>query len=275
MIEAEQRVLPMVDPEASGVLAEALTADGVRMRTGAAARAVRTDGDEVLLDLDPGETVRADQVLVATGREPDTHGLGLEVVGVRTDEHGFVLVDRHMATGADGVSAAGDVTGLFPHTHGAYAMGRIAVTAGLRRTRRPLFDPGSIPQVVFTEPEVAVVGAAEPDLIGTSARVAYLPMTEVDRAITAADTRGFVKIIAGPRQLLGHAGGGRVLGATIVAERAGEMIHEPALAMRTGMFTGRLAQAVHAYPTWSLAIQQTAAQFVGGHGGRAARPAHR
>jgi hypothetical protein len=64
-----------------------------------------------------------------------------------------------------------------------------------------------------------------------------------------------------------------VLGATIVAARAGEMIHEPALAMRTGMFTGRLAQTVHAYPTWSLAIQQTAAQFFGTYGGRTAHPA--
>src|SRR5260370_24118832 len=79
-------------------------------------------------------------------------------------------------------------------------------------------------------------------------------MSEADRAVTAGRTEGFVTIIAGRRRILGNAGGGRVIGATIVAARAGEMIHEPALAMRTGMFTGRLAQAVHAYPTWSLAI---------------------
>ncbi|MBC3193927.1 NAD(P)/FAD-dependent oxidoreductase [Pseudonocardia sp. C8] len=273
LIETQPRVLPALDPEASAALSEALTEDGIRLRTGTAARAARMDGRQVLLDLDDGETVRADRLLVATGRRPDTHDLALESVGVRTDERGFVLVDRYMATGVKGVSAAGDVTGLFPHTHGAYAMGRIAVTAGLRRTRRPAFDPSSIPMVVFTDPEVAVVGTAERDLSGTSARVAYLPMTEVDRAITSADPCGFVKLLACPRRLLGTVGGGRVLGATIVAERAGEMIHEPALAMRTGMFTGRLAQAVHAYPTWSLAIQQTAAQFVGGHGGRTARPA--
>lgn len=273
LIEAEQRVLPAVDSEASAVVAEALKADGVRLRTGASVRAAHADPDKILLDLDGGETVRADRLLIATGREPDTRGLGLDVVGVRTDERGCVLVDRHMATAAEGVSAAGDVTGLFAHTHGAYAMGRIAITAGLRRARRPGFDAANMPLVVFTDPEVAVVGAAESALAGTSARVAYLPMTEVDRAITAADARGFVKLLAGPRRLLGQAGGGRVLGATIVAARAGEMIHEPALAMRTGMFTGRLAQTVHAYPTWSIAIQQAAAQFVGGHGGRSARPA--
>ncbi|NKQ55656.1 FAD-dependent oxidoreductase [Amycolatopsis sp. K13G38] len=270
VIEAE---LPALDPEASAVLAEALADDGVRLRLGTRVQSARMEGEQVLLELDDGGMVRADRLLVATGRRPDTHELGLDAVGIRTDAQGFVAVDRHMSTSVDGIFAAGDVTGLFPHTHGAYAMGRIAVTAGLRRMRRPAFDPGSIPTVVFTDPEIAVVGATEHDLAGTSARVAWLPMTEADRAITAADPRGFVKLLAGPRRLLGHAGGGRVLGATIVAERAGEMIHEPALAMATGMFTGRLAQAVHAYPSWSLAIQQTAAQFVGGHGGRTARPA--
>ena len=105
------------------------------------------------------------------------------------------------------------------------------------------------------------------------ARVAYLPMRKADRAVTAGRTEGFIKIIAGPRPVLGKTGGGRVLGATVVAARAGEMIQEPALAMRTGMFTGRLAQAAHAYSTWSLAIQQAAAQFFGQVGGRTARDA--
>ena len=97
-------------------------------------------------------------------------------------------------------------------------------------------------------------------------------MSEVDRAVTAGRTEGFVKLIAGRRRVLGAAGGGRVLGATMVAARGGEMIHEAALAMRTGMFTGRLAQITHAYPTWSLAVQQAAAQFFGQFGGRTARP---
>ena len=82
-----------------------------------------------------------------------------------------------------------------------------------------------------------------------------------------------MKLLAGPRRGLGNAGGGQVLGATIVAPRAGEMIAEVALAMRTGMFTGRLAQTTHAYPTWSMAVQQAAAQFFMETGGRRARPA--
>jgi pyruvate/2-oxoglutarate dehydrogenase complex dihydrolipoamide dehydrogenase (E3) component len=128
--------------------------------------------------------------------------------------------------------------------------------------------------VVFTDPEVAQVGLTEEQAASVrGARVAYLPMREVDRAVTAGRTEGFVKLIAGPRRLTGGLGGGRLLGATVVASRAGEMIDELALAMRAGMFTGRLAQTAHAYPTWSLAIQQAAAQFFGGYGGRTARPA--
>lgn len=106
-------------------------------------------------------------------------------------------------------------------------------------------------------------------------RVAELPFTEMDRAITDDRTEGFVKLIAGPKTLTRNAFGGRLLGATIVAPRAGEMIHEVALGMRTKMFAGRLAQTVHAYPTWSYAIQKAAGQFFGDVEGRTARPARR
>ncbi|HEV8055444.1 MAG TPA: NAD(P)/FAD-dependent oxidoreductase, partial [Nocardioidaceae bacterium] len=119
----------------------------------------------------------------------------------------------------------------------------------------------------------ARVGMTEAQAVEYGGRVAHLPMSEVDRAMTAARTDGFVKLIAGPRRITRGLGGGRILGATIVAARAGEMIHEPALAMHTGMFTGRLVEAVHAYPTWSSAVQQAAAQFFVEIGGRRARPA--
>ncbi|PRW62286.1 dihydrolipoyl dehydrogenase family protein [Actinopolyspora mortivallis] len=272
LLEGASRLLPGMDPDASAVLTRRLLAEGVRVRTGTPARAVRAADGKVLVELADGETARAERLLVATGRRADTAGLGLERIGVRTDG-GWVSVDRHMDTGVPGVSAAGDVTGLFGHTHGAYAMGRVAVLAGARRVRRPTFDPATAPEVVFTSPEVATVGVGEHELGHDSgARVAHLPMSEVDRAVTAGAEEGFVKLFAGPRRVVGRLGGGRVLGASIVAERAGEMIHEPALALRTGMFAGRLAQTVHAYPSWSMAVQQAAAQFVGGHDGRLARP---
>jgi pyruvate/2-oxoglutarate dehydrogenase complex dihydrolipoamide dehydrogenase (E3) component len=276
VIEAAPRLLPAADAEASRVVARVFGAEGISVRTGSAAASVKQNEKEVALALASGEEITADRLLVATGRQPVTGHLGLEVAGVRLDERGHIVTDRHLATTARGIYAAGDVTGRMPFTHAAFAMGRLAARNALRRPWSPpgTFKTAAIPWVVFTDPEVAQVGLAEAEAATRAGtRVAWLPVREVDRAVTAGRTEGFVKIIAGRRRVLGSAGGGRVLGATIVAARAGEMIHEPALAMRTGMFTGRLAQAAHAYPTWSLAIQQAAAQFFGEFGGRTARDA--
>jgi pyruvate/2-oxoglutarate dehydrogenase complex dihydrolipoamide dehydrogenase (E3) component len=274
VIEALDRLLPREEPEASAAVAEAFAAEGIELRTGQRLQRVEpleTKG-AVRLHLDSGDIVIADRVLVAAGRRGATAELGLEAAGVATDG-GFVRVDDRLATTTPGVWAAGDVTGLLQFTHAADEMGRVAVANALSRHGRRRFDTSAIPWVTFTSPEVARVGMTEAEAAAHGGRVAFLPMTEVDRAVTAGKTRGFVKLIAGPRRLLGNAGGGRILGATIVAERGGELVHEAALAMRTHMFTGRLAQAVHAYPTWSTAIRQAAAQFFMEINGRRARPA--
>jgi pyruvate/2-oxoglutarate dehydrogenase complex dihydrolipoamide dehydrogenase (E3) component len=276
VVEAAGRLLPAADPQAALVIGETFRADGIGVRTGAEVTSVQPNEGGVTLVLSGGEQVEAGRLLVATGRQPAARHLGLEQAGVALDQRGHVRVDRHLATTAPGIYAAGDVTGQMPFTHAAYTMGRLAARNALRgRMARPgVFSTAAIPWAVFTSPEVAQVGLTEQQAAARrGARVAYLPMSELDRAVTAGHTEGFIKIITGPRALLRDTGGGRVLGATIVAARAGEMIHEPALAIRTGMFTGRLAQATHAYPTWSMAIQQAAAQFFGSYGGRTARPA--
>jgi pyruvate/2-oxoglutarate dehydrogenase complex dihydrolipoamide dehydrogenase (E3) component len=278
VLEAAPRLLPAADPAASKLLAKVFAAQGITVRT--AAQVEKTEishnGIGCAIQVRDSPTVAATHLLVAAGRTPVTEGMGLDAAGVRLDQHGVVVTDRHLATTAPGIYAAGDCTALMPFTHAAYAMGRLAARNALRSRRSPTgsFGTAAIPWVVFTDPEVAQVGfTADQAAPVRGARVAYLPMREVDRAVTAGRTEGFVKIVAGPRPGLGNLGGGRVLGATIVASRAGEMINEVALAMRAGMFTGRLAQTTHAYPTWSLAIQQAAAQFFGGYGGRRARPA--
>jgi len=278
LIEAAPRLLPAADPAAAKVISQVFTAEGITVRTGSPVEAVTSipNGSGILLRLHDSTEVAAGKLLVAAGRTPATAGLALDAAGVRLDDRGAVAVAAALATTARGVYAAGDVTGLMPFTHAAYAMGRIAARNALRGHRRlERFTAAEIPWTVFTDPEVAQAGLTQEQAASRvhSARVAYLPMRDVDRAVTAGRTEGFIKIIAGPRRLTGSLGGGRVLGATIVTPRAGEMIGEIALAMRTGMFTGRLAQTTHVYPAWSLAIQQAAAQFFGGYGDRAARPA--
>jgi pyruvate/2-oxoglutarate dehydrogenase complex dihydrolipoamide dehydrogenase (E3) component len=274
VVEALDRLLPREEPETSEVIAEAFAAEGIDVRVGC--KVVKVEPLEgkgaARLHVEGGETVVADRLLVAVGRRAATEGLGLEAAGVVT-ERGFVKVDRHLASTATGIWAAGDVTGLLQFTHAADEMGRVAAANALARRARRTFDTSAIPWITFTSPEVGRVGLTEAQAAERDGRVAYLPMTEVDRAVVAGEILGFVKLIAGRRRLLGNVGGGRLLGATVVASRGGELIHEPVLAMSTKMFTGRLAQAVHAYPSWSMALRQAAAQFFMEIDGRTARPA--
>lgn len=277
VVEALDRLLSKEEPAASQVIAEVFDRDGIDVRCGQAVEQVassRSDG-AAELTLSGGRSLRADRVLVAVGRTPVTEGLNLEVAGVAVDERGHVRTDRYLATTAAGVYAVGDVTGRLPFTHAADEMGRIAVANAFRRAGRTAFRADWTPWVTFTDPEVARVGLREAEAVPAGGRVAVLPLSELDRAITAGRTDGFVQLLAGPRPLLRGLGGGQVLGATIVAPRAGEMIQEVALAMRTRMFTGRLAQTAHPYPSWSVGVQQAAAQFFFEIDGRRASPARR
>lgn len=277
VVEAEPRLLSSEEPEASAVIGEHFRDRGVDVRCGARVERVeRTETGDVCLHLSDGTTVEADRLLVATGRTPTTDDLGLSDAGVEVDERGFIRTDDSLATTAPGgIWAIGDVTGRMPFTHAAGRMAFVAVANALSRVplRTMRFDPRPIPWVTFTSPEVARVGMTEREAADHGGRVAYLPLSEVDRGMITGDTNGFVKLIAGPRRLLGNAGGGRLLGATIVAPAGGELIGQVALAMRTNMFTGRLAQTTQAYPTWSMAIQETAAQFFMTQRGHTARDA--
>jgi pyruvate/2-oxoglutarate dehydrogenase complex dihydrolipoamide dehydrogenase (E3) component len=153
-------------------------------------------------------------------------------------------------------------------------MGRLAAAHALSRGRHGPFRIDRIPRVTLTDPEVARVGVIEAEA-GHFARIAYLPLSEVDRAVLEGEPHGFIKLIVEPRLPTAELLGGRLVGATIVAPHAGEMIAEVGLAVGVGMFPARLAQTVHAHPTWSAGVQRCAAQFVDDIGGRRARRARR
>ncbi|MFQ5556034.1 MAG: dihydrolipoyl dehydrogenase family protein [Acidimicrobiales bacterium] len=273
LIEALARVLPREEPEASALVAAALTERGADVRVGQGVdRVEREPGGRVCLVIG-GDTVIVDELLVAAGRVPNSAGMGLEELGLGLDDAGHIETDDRLATTVRGVYAVGDVTGKLPFTHAADEMGRLAAGNALRKGVRGRFRTHWIPWAIFTDPEVARVGMTEHEAADHDGRVAYLPLSEMDRAVTDERTDGYIKLIAGPRRVARRLFGGRIIGATIVAPRAGEMIHEAALAMRTGMFAGRLAQTVHAYPTWSYGIQKAAGQLFGDVDGRSAGPA--
>lgn len=278
IIEANDRLLPRDDPNAGAVVQAALTRDGVDVRTSTKAISVERDGDSrTCLRTDRDEIVVPTHLLAASGREPSGHGFGLEEIGVTVDDRGAVVVDDAMSTGVDGIWAVGDVTGRMQFTHVAGRMGWIAATNALSRlakVRRFRLDTRAVPWTTFTSPEVAHVGLTLAQALQShpDAKVAHLSMEHVDRAVAVEATDGFVTLIAAPKRGTRHLAGGRLVGATVVAPTAGELIHEAALAIQTNMFVGRLAQTTHAYPTWSMAMQQAALQFFGTSGGFTSTP---
>lgn len=274
VFELAPQLLPREEPAAGAAVRSALEAGGVKVHTGESIDKVgpTDDGTGIKVTTASGDT-SFEKILLAVGRVPNSAGMGLEDLGVKFDGRGFIQTDERLATDVRGIYAVGDVTGKLPFTHAADEMGRLATGNALKKGPKGPFRTSWIPWATFTDPEVARIGMTEAEAADHGGLVAELPISELDRAVTDGYHDGFIKIIAGPRKVLRRTGGGQILGATIVAPRAGEMIHEVAVAMRTKMFTGRLAQTVHAYPTWSYGIQKAAGQFFGEVEGRTARPA--
>ena len=273
LFEGASRLLPNEEPDASAVIESAMREAGVNLQLGSfVSRAEQTAGS-IQLQVGTASTT-VDTLLIAAGRTPNTEGLGLEQLDIDVASSGHISVDERLQTSVDGIRAAGDVTGLLPFTHSADEQGRMAAAHALGLRAKWKYDASTTPWVTFTTPEVARVGVTEREA-PTGARVAHLPLHHVDRAITEGKTDGFVKLIAGPKPLTRNMFGGQIIGATIVAERAGEMIHGPTLAARLGMFVGRLAQVTVPYPTWTTAIQQAAGMFFQPMNGIEARPPKR
>ncbi len=209
-----------------------------------------------------------DRLLYATGRRPVVDGLDLEAAGVVFD-HSGIRVDDRMRTNAKHIYAVGDCNGSPQFTHYAGWQGAMAA----RNAILPGTDPGTVelvPRVTFTDPEVASVGFSEAEALGMhdDVVVSKRPMSRVDRAITEGSGDGVLKVV--------HRRDGTILGVTIVAPPAGEMIHEWIVAMNSGQKMGDMAQALHAYPTYSLGAQQLAAEVrlagaLGGISGRLAK----
>lgn len=262
VFDAASAFLPREDPDIAGVARTLLESDGVRLHLGAqGARVDHADGGMTVTVRDAGgeQSVSGDQLLVATGRRANIEGFGLETIGVRVAQQGIV-VDSRLRTSVSGVFAAGDVTGTLPFTHVAAYQGRLAAGNALGRQHAASYRV--IPWVIYTEPEIAHVGLTEPEARrkhGDGVRVVSLPFTAVDRAVISGQPRGLIKVITATKPLVGHAGGGRIVGAHIVGAGAGELIHEFVIGMQVKAFSGRLAQAVHAYPAMSVGVQQAVA----------------
>jgi pyruvate/2-oxoglutarate dehydrogenase complex dihydrolipoamide dehydrogenase (E3) component len=273
VVEAVPGILGREEPEAGAALTRVLEREGVVLRTGASVQRVAPGP---VLHLSDGSTVAGSHLLVAVGRQPSTDDLGLEAAGVTTDR-GRVVTDQRLQA-APTVWAAGDCTSALQFTHVGDNQGRLAAgnaLAGRRLWQRRTWKDEAVPWVTFTEPEVAHVGLTEAQALaehGDGVRVSTVWDSAGDRARTAGETDGFVKLVAVPGTVGGMALG-KLVGMTVVGPMAGEQLAEGVLSMRAGTLVGRLAQSIHAYPTWSLSTRIAAARFFGAFGGEPARPA--
>jgi pyruvate/2-oxoglutarate dehydrogenase complex dihydrolipoamide dehydrogenase (E3) component len=247
-----KRLLPRVEPVAAQQLAQVFAKEGV-VHCAARAEAVSRDAARIRVRTAAGD-VTGDRLLIAVGRAPRTEGLGLEAAGVRYGEGG-IAVDPYLRSSVRHIYAAGDVLGgpQFSHLAGwqAFQAVRNALLPG--RTRGL---PEAVPEITFTVPEVAHVGFTEEAArarFGTQVQASSLELARVDRAVSEDDTIGLVKLVA-------HRNG-RVLGASIVGERAGEALAEIGLALSRHVTVRALAASIHPYPTYNSAIQLLATQM--------------
>lgn len=257
LVESAPRLLPREDPDVGDLIAARLTAEGATVHTGTSLAAVEPAAPwRVRLTGAHNGEAEVDRILVAGGRRPRTAGLGLDRAGVALTDDGSVRVDARMRTTARGVYAAGDVTGILPFTHvAAHQAGTATLNAlfWLPRAVRYL----AMPYAIFTDPEIARVGlrAAQAHARwGRRAVTARLSLSDVDRAVTAGRTDGWVSLVADPSS--------RLVGATVVAPAAGEVIAELAgLVARRARVTD-LYRTVHPYPTYSLAAADAVGELL-------------
>jgi dihydrolipoamide dehydrogenase len=251
VLEFLPRILPGMDSEIAAEAQKTFQKQGIEFRLGAKVTSARVEGEECVVECEGGEPVRADRVLVAIGRAPNTDGLGLENVGIKLDAKGRIAVNDHFATSAEGVYAIGDVIGGAMLAHKAEEEG-IACIEHLVKGYGHV-DYASIPGVVYTDPEIASVGRTEDEL--KTANIEYrkgvFPFLANGRARALGKTDGRVKILADAKT-------DRVMGVHIIGPRAGDLIAEAAVAVAFGASSEDIARSSHAHPTLAEAIKEAA-----------------
>ncbi len=257
ILERGDRLLAAYEPEIGLALGDLLRAEGLDVRT--EARVVRVSADQggvvVTAEVDRRErTVAAAQLLVATGRRPNTGGVGLEDAGVRLDARGAVVVDEFLRTRVPSIWAAGDVIGAAHDSQMATPVGArdggIAAHNALSGEAPRCVDHRVIPRAVFTDPQVGVVGLTdeEANAAGYTCWCNTLPMELVPRAGAIRDTRGVIKMVA-------DADTNEVLGVSMLGANAGEVIHEAAMGLRFHATIDDFIDLLHVYPTMAEALK--------------------
>jgi len=257
VIDIMDRILTKDDPEFSSILKEKLEEEGVEFNLGTRVSSLKKSNGKVLIELirdDEINQLTSDTILIAAGRIANIDTLDLEKAGIHHDRKGVHVNDR-CRTNLKHIFACGDITGRYQLTHMSEHMAKIAVTNALLKWPAKI-DTGHPVWCTFSDPEVAHVGTTKKDLDkkGISYETYRFPYNKLDRAITDDKETGMIKVFA--KKL-----SGKILGATIIGNRAGDMISEFALAMKNGITLRKMADTIHPYPTYGLGNRRVADQW--------------
>lgn len=251
-------LLPRAEPEVSAALTDILRSEGLTILDGARYEAARRVGGRAVLSVaveGAAQELAADHLVLTTRRAPNTEGLGLAEMGVKTDARGAIVVGDDMATTAPGIYAAGDVTDrdqfVYMAAYGAKLAARNAVLGGAER-----YDNAAMPWVVFTDPQVAGVGLTEAQAraAGHDVKTSLLPLDAVPRALAARDTRGLIKLVADAKT-------DRLIGGVVMAPEGADSVQTLALALTFGMTTKALGETIFPYLTTVEGLKLAAQTF--------------
>jgi pyruvate/2-oxoglutarate dehydrogenase complex dihydrolipoamide dehydrogenase (E3) component len=254
LIELGSHILGREDDDAAEILQSAFVSEAIELQLGVNVLGVEKRGSDKILRLERnGQTVEvvADEILVGVGRAPNIEGLELEKGGIGYDKSG-VKVSYTLQTANPNVYAAGDICFPYKFTHTADATARILIANALFMGRQKA-SALTIPWCTYTDPEIAHVGMYEPDARKKGIEVTTLtvPLSDIDRAVLDGETKGFARVHL-------RKGTDKILGATIVARHAGEMINELSLAITNGLGLSAIAKTIHPYPTQAEVIKRLA-----------------
>ncbi len=252
------RLLPEGEPEISEALAGFLEDEGITVRSGLAYKRIRSVDEGVVLDIERqgvDEVIKAEMVLVATGRQPNTGDLNLAEVDVALTANGGISVDEYLRTSNDQIYAAGDVTGRHQFVYMAAYGAKLAALNALNGNSLS-YDATATPAVTFTDPQVASVGLTEEQAVGqgVDVKTAILPLEHLPRALAARDTRGLIKLVADRTS-------DRLLGAHLIAPEGCDSIQTAAVAIKQGMTTKALAEMIFPYLTTVEGLKLAAQTF--------------
>lgn len=256
LVEAEHGILPREDRDAAKIVEQSMLRDGVKLLCCGKNLEVKS-GETIRLTVDSHDKSYdqpVDKLLVAVGRKPNVENLNLEAVGVETNRKG-VQVNDQLQTTNPRIYAAGDICSPYQFTHAADFMARIVIQNALFLGRKKA-SALTIPWCTYTSPEIAHVGLYEKEASdqGLAIDTFTQPMSEVDRAILDGDDEGFAEVHV-------KQGSDEIVGATIVAHNAGDMISEFTLAMTHGLGLSKIGSTIHPYPTQAEAIRKLGDQY--------------